>query len=183
MKKKIKRNQVRGVAKSESMTADQIIYATALNNGIPSPLALLMVAQSKHETGDYTSHAFTQFNNAFGYAYVPGAQLQTGPGLTADNGQPVAAYANVSDSALEMVNWIYRRQDEGKFPADLSTITDADTYAGLLKQCGYYGDSFTNYSAGIARWFTDNIALASSTGILLLAGGALFLYLYGKGHI
>jgi hypothetical protein len=162
------------------MTAEQIIYQTALSSGIPQPLALLIVAQSKHETGDYTSNAFTLFKNAFGYAYVPGALLQVGPGLVADNGQPVAAYASVADSAKEMVNWIFRRVNEGRFP-DLTTITDPDQYAQLLKNCGYYGDSVSNYTAGISRWFTDNITVVSTTGIIILAGAAVFLYLYGKG--
>jgi hypothetical protein len=71
---------------------------------------------------------------------------------------------------------------EGRFP-DLETITDADTYAALLKQCGYYGDTVSNYTAGITRWFTDNISLVSSSAVIILAGAAVFLYLYSKGDI
>jgi len=140
--------------------------------GVPALLADLMVAQAKHETGNFTSRAFLQDNNAFGYSFVPGGYWQLGPGLIADNGKPVARYATIEDSTAEIVDWIYRRISEGKFPANLNDITTPDQYAQLLKGAGYYGDTLQNYLEGLRRWFVLN----TGSDALLILGLALALY-------
>lgn len=139
--------------------------------GLPAPLAALVVAQSKHETGNYTSNAFRTANNAFGYSYVPGGVWQKGAGLIADNGKPVAKYASVEDSAREIVDWIYRRVREGIFPVNLDGITTPEQYGALLKQAGYYGDSLANYVGGLKRWFSDlgSFAKANQGPVVVLA--------------
>lgn len=160
------------------MATENDIYTTALNDGMPEPLALLIVAQSKHETGGYSSHAFTAYNNAFGYSCVQGAKWQTGCGTLADNGLPLAIYDNVHDSTHELTDWIKRRVKDGRFPEDLSTITDPGEYAQLLKNAGYYGDTVSNYAAGIANWFSGNIAVAGgSIGIVLIIVFAAWIIL------
>ena len=134
--------------------------------GVPSTLADLMVAQSKHESGDYSSHIFISDNNAFGYSYVAGSPWQIGPGIVADNGQPVGKYATIEDSTSEIVDWIYRRVHEGKFPANLNDIDTPERYAQLLKAAGYYGDTIENYLEGLKRWYVRN----PEVGGLLLVG-------------
>ena len=132
---------------------------------------MLLVAQAKHETGNFTSNGFRLGNNAFGYSYVRGGawQLPT-PGRIADNGQPLAQYASVEDSTREVVDWIYRRVREGKFPSDLASITSPDKYALLLKQSGYYGDTLQNYSSGLRRFLADLVpeAVRDNPGATLL---------------
>jgi uncharacterized FlgJ-related protein len=158
-------------------STEQIIYSTAKADGMPDQLALLIVAQSKHETGDYTSNLFKKYNNAFGYSYVSGAKYQLPtPGTIADNGKPIAAYANVQDSTHEITAWIKRRQKDGKFPKDLATITTATQYAQLLKNAGYYGASLTEYLNGLIRFYKANIKpIALGTGIIIIAAIAFFL--------
>jgi hypothetical protein len=136
--------------------------------GLPPTLSDLLVAQSKHETGDYTSNAFLKDNNAFGYSYVPGGVWQIGPGIIADNGAAVARYATIEDSTSEMVDWIYRRIAKGVFPANLNDIQTPVQYAHLLKAAGYYGDTFENYVEGLRRWFVRNPEVINSG--LLVAG-------------
>lgn len=136
--------------------------------GVPPILADLLVAQSKHETGDYTSRAFTLDNNAFGYTYVSGGRWQIGPGIIADNGEPVAKYASIEDSTAEIVDWIYRRINEGTFPANLGDITTPERYAQLLKDAGYYGDTVSNYLRGLKRWFQENPETGSAAIVALL---------------
>lgn len=151
------------------------IYNTAIKGtptnpqGLPPFLALLLVSQAKHETGDFSSNAFVQDNNAFGYSYVPGAQWQAGAGIIADNGQPVAKYASLENSVGELIDWIYRRVKEGKFPANLNTITSPQQYAQLLKDAGYYGDTVQNYTAGLVRWLTDTARNVPAIAWLALA--------------
>jgi uncharacterized FlgJ-related protein len=131
----------------------QAVTGSYKNPGLPPSLASLVVAQSKHETGNYTSNFFLKYNNAFGYTYIPGDPLQSGSGTMADNGQAIAAYNNIQDSTREIIDWIYRRQKEGKFPADLSAIQTPDQYATLLKSAGYYQDTLANYASGLKKYF------------------------------
>ena len=171
------------------MTAEQAsskIYTqaragTAVNPGLPPTLAYLLVAQAKHETGNFTSKFFKQYNNAFGYSYVSGGKYQTGSGTIADNGQPIAVYPDIESSTKEVIDWIYRRQKEGKFPANLETITTPETYAQLLKASGYYGDTLSNYLKGLKNFFSYNIPPASiGGGLLLLTAAAILWYVWRK---
>lgn len=160
------------------MTAtESIIYNTARAGGIPAALSLLLIAQAKHETGNFTSNFFKQYNNAFGYSYVPGGkwQLPAG-GSIADNGKPIAAYSTLANSVNEIVDWIKRRQNEGKFPADLSTITGPDQYAQLLKSAGYYGDTLANYARGLRSFFEANAEpVTLALGGVVIIGMAYYL--------
>ena len=162
------------------MPADQIIYETATADGMPDPLAVFIVAQARHETGNYSSRFFTVGNNAFGYSYYPGSKWQLDKGgPLADNGIPIAQYANIQNSVHELTDWIKRRQAQGKFPADLGTITTPEQYAQLLKNAGYYGDTVANYTAGLIRWLkviSDTLFSPAGTGIaiLILIIGFLF---------
>lgn len=146
--------------------------------GVPSTLANLIVAQAQHESGNFSSNIFSSGNNAFGYSYYPGSPWQLPePGLVADNGQATAKYKSIADSTKEIIDWIYRRVREGKFPQNLETITTPEKYASLLKGAGYYGDSVANYTAGLSRYF-KTVAIGG-TAILIL-GVALFFILKSK---
>lgn len=123
-----------------------------MEDGMPERLALFIVAQARHETGNYSHRFFTDYKNAFGYSYYPGSDWQLfPPGTIADNGAPIARYSSVDRSVHELTSWIKRRQAEGKFPADLTQITTAEQYSSLLKSAGYYGASLSTYTAGILR--------------------------------
>lgn len=158
------------------MNYEQIIYTQLLTDGMPKQLALLIVAQSKHETANYTSAVFKSCNNAFGYKYV-GQRLALSACTGSPEGDSYAKYATVGDSAREIAQWIKRRQSEGKFPANLATITTAAQYASLLKNAGYYGDSLQNYTNGLLAWFKSNIlpvAGISGTAIVFILLGVFF---------
>lgn len=126
-----------------------IIKSTAVNEGMPLQLATLVAAQAAHETEDFTSDLFNSCNNCFGYKYVEGASLQTHPCHKSPEGNYYAGYADIEHSAMEICGWIKRRLNEGRFPA-LTAIQTPLQYASLLKNCGYYGDTEANYTAGIA---------------------------------
>lgn len=163
------------------MNYESEIYSQCKAMGMPEKLCLLIVAQSKHETNGYQSNVFKSCNNAFGYKYVGqrGATKCTG----SPEGDNYAKYASVKDSATEIVKWIRRRQNEGKFPQDLNTITSQAQYAALLKQCGFYGQmpgqtyqqSITNYTNGLIHWFKDNIKPAAG-GLGAIAAGILVFF-------
>jgi hypothetical protein len=130
------------------------IYNTAIADGLPPNMANLLVAQSKHETGNYTSNAYLKNNNLFGYKYVKGAKFQVGPGIKSSESDPYAHYSTINDSVHELTAWIERRQGEGKFPVNLTTLSSME-YAVLLKNCGYFGDPLNNYISGLNHYSGD----------------------------
>ena len=132
---------------------NQLTSGSSNNPGLPQALAELMVDQSAHETNGWTSDFFVNNNNCFGYECDNSSEWQDGCSTaTADNGATVGNYDAIEDSCKELVDWIYRRVSDGKFPSDLNTITTADQYATLLKNAGYYGDTEANYLQGLKTW-------------------------------
>jgi hypothetical protein len=155
------------------VTFEQRVYQTAINGGLPIPLSLLVVAQSKHESNNYTSAIFLDCNNTFGYKAV-----RSSCQLHAD----YQNYQDIEASTTEIVNWIYRRLNEGNFPP-LESITTPEQYAQLLKNNGYYGDSVTNYTAGLIRWFKSNIeGVVIAGGSLLVIAFLAYLYFRKKKY-
>lgn len=147
---------------------------------MPPALALLIVAQARHETAGYSSNVFTRCNNAFGYKYV-GQSLSTGACTASPELDYYAGYASIEDSTHEVTAWIKRRQKDGSFPADLNTITTSEQYAQLLKNAGYFGDTWTNYANGLAYWLTKIANIATpATGAVFLVILALGLIAYHK---
>lgn len=149
----------------EQRIVNQARKGSDVNPGLPGNLPAILLAQAKHETGNFTSNAFLRHNNLFGYSYVKGARYQQGPGLIADNGQPVAHYATLEDSVKELVDWLYRRVKEGKFT--FSQIQTPEDYAAKIRQAGYYTDSLSNYTAGLKRFY-KNIPYFPFVGMILL---------------
>jgi hypothetical protein len=136
---------------------------TPVNKGVPEALAKLIAQQSMHETGGYTSNAWSENNNGFGYKWV-GSRYQDGKGIKASEGDYYGNYDDYLYSVDEVVDWIYRRQKQGLFPADLRDITTPEQYAKLLKDAGYYGDTVATYTAGLKRWAVDFSVAAISVG-------------------
>lgn len=169
------------------MTNDDIIYQAARTDGMPENLAILITAQARHETGNYTSRFFTVGKNAFGYSYVKGGkwQLPT-PGPIADNGAAIAQYSTIQNSVHELTDWIRRRQKEGKFPLNLETIQTPEQYGQLLKNSNYFGAPLDQYINGIIaalRSIGREIVSPAGGGVLLLLAILVFAFrkkIFGK---
>jgi uncharacterized FlgJ-related protein len=160
-------------------TPQQIIYDTAMKAGLSDTTAKLLVGQSAHETGNWTSNAYKNHNNGFGYTYYAGSKWQTGnKGLIADNNQPVADYKTLSDSTNELVDWLKRRQAEGKFKID--DLNTPEKYAKALKDNAYYGASYGTYLkgmiSGIQKW-AGNLTTTKKVGIgsVLILGTIFYI--------
>ena len=130
------------------------IIDIAKAEGLPLQLSKLIACQSAFETDNWTSDNFKKNANGFGYKFVSGGkwQLQT-PGIQSTESDHYAAYSVFENSINEICDWIKRRQKEGKFPVDLTTIQTPQQYAYLLKDCGYYGSKKEDYAAGIEMYF------------------------------
>lgn len=130
----------------------QYVIAIAMALDIPKQLATLIGCQSAFETENFTSHAFIQGNNGFGYKHVEGAKLQITPKVHSTESDMYAAYESFDTSIKEICLWIFRRQKETKFPHDLVMVQTAQQYAALLKGCGYYGGKESDYADGINEY-------------------------------
>jgi uncharacterized FlgJ-related protein len=133
------------------MDYKQLIFDTALADGMPEAFARLIAAQAAHETGNFTSNAFLKNKNCFGYKYVKGGKWQAGAGITSTEHDPYAKYDSIENSVHELTDWVKRRQKEKKFPPDLSTVDTPVEYATLLKACGYYGAPVQEYITGLTH--------------------------------
>lgn len=167
------------------MSIDKQIYNQGIKRGLSPTVANLLVAQARLESADYNSNVFKQNTNAFGYKFVGQAGATRGTEAPKSEwpspNKPgyYAKYKTIEDSANEVINWLFRRQQEGKFlVADLTT---AGKYAAGLKAGNYYGDSANNYANGLtAKLKKINIitdgggsSMAGALPIILLIGLAL----------
>ena len=140
------------------MDIAQRIYAKALSEGMPQFVSVCIVVQAAHETAGFTSNVFLSCNNLNGYKWV-NQSTAAGPCLKSPEGDYYAKYNTIEDSVHEICAWIRRRQKEGKFPADLNSITTLEQYAQLLKNSGWYGDSVANYTSGLYYWSDKLVGL------------------------
>ena len=147
---------------------DTIIFNKAKQRGLPDLVAKNLVAQARYESNDYKSNVFKQNNNLFGYKYVGQANATAGtpaPRSEWTNSnvtQYYAKYKSVEDSANEVINWLYRRENEGKFK--VSDLITADKYAAALKSGGYYGQTAYEYAQGLLAKY-KNILISAATGV------------------
>ena len=132
------------------MSYAQIIADTLQMQGIPQNAIPLIVAQSKHESANYTSNVFKANNNAFGMKQPkvrPTTSIGGGTAAPSSEGTtPYARYKDVADSAKDLVLWLqYNR-------VDLSGVTTAQQYATILKDKGYYGNTMSEYITGVTYY-------------------------------
>lgn len=163
---------------------NQAVAGSPFNPGVPVALANLIVSQAKHETENFTSNAFRINNNAVGYKRYIGSRYQLSGGITSSEGDPYGHYGSYQDSIKELIDWLYRRQREGIFPA-LTTIKTADQYGAALKNAQYFGDTAANYTAALKRWFKEYGPAAAGIGIgaALVVAGLVYLYYRKKQKI
>lgn len=148
----------------------QRVYNKALSDGMPQFVATCIALQCAHESAGFTSNVFKTCNNLNGYKWK-GQSTAAGPCLRSPEGDYYAKYNTIEESVHELTAWIKRRQKEGKFPADLNTITTLDQYAALMQKSGWYGDTLENYTSGLYYW-SDRLANLLKSPI---AGGGLIL--------
>ncbi len=130
-----------------------IIVAHCLQKGKPLQLSKLIACQSAFETENWTNNNYLLNKNGFGYKRFVGSSHQLlGGGIKSTEGDNYAAYATFNHSIDEICAWIDRRQKQGTFPRDLTTIQFPEQYALLLKQCGYYGGLERDYARGIEKY-------------------------------
>jgi flagellum-specific peptidoglycan hydrolase FlgJ len=109
-----------------------------------------IIAQAKHETGNFSSRLSREANNIFGMRKVykrKNFQIGTTKG---EGGADFGVYATKDDAVRDFLEWL-RQWKTKPFPRRVSS---AAAYASELKQRGYFSDDLANYKEGILRWMT-----------------------------
>jgi hypothetical protein len=109
-----------------------------------SKLVPYILAQAKHETGNFTSFIYLRTNNMFGMG-IPGSRnsLRSGKFISRD-GREYSKFKSVLDSAKDFRLYL----ENQNFPVPL---TEAG-YVWELKNRGYFEDSYNNYLKGVRSW-------------------------------
>jgi hypothetical protein len=122
---------------------------------LPDAISKIITAQSGHETNGWTSNVYETLNNLFGYGYT---------------GSTYTFYPyGIQDSIDDLVGWLDRHVP------GYESMTDPADYAAAIRAKGYYTDSLSNYAAGVARWYNDNLQLAAGITVAGLVGVALLV--------
>lgn len=127
-----------------SKSKDRRIYEAAIKYGFDENTALYVVAQARHETGNYTSRLCLIDNNYFGMrpAVVrPTVRLNK---ITETN---YAIYRNLEDSVLDLSLWF----DYNRLP---KSFYSAVAYVNALKKKGYFEAQEAEYAKGVTAAIT-----------------------------
>lgn len=141
---------------------EKIIFDTLIKEKMSVKLALLVLAQTKHETANYTSNVFKKLNNVIGYK-VYDSVYQTKIGTKSPEGNNYGSYATVVDGAKEAAGWYRRRNKENGNKYD--AVTDTSQYCWLLWKDHFFtqgnfktpADAVKNYQKGIDKFYKINI--------------------------
>jgi hypothetical protein len=105
-----------------------------------SHLIPYVIAQSKHETGNYSSDVFKSLKNMFG---MRNAKVR--PQLGEFNLSGYRKYQSRFDSAMDFLHWLHYNE----FPEKINSAT---YYVKKLKDLKYFEDSEENYLNGLRSW-------------------------------
>lgn len=126
--------------KAKGKEWEQVIRQSEYRNYLP-----WIVAQAKHETGNYTSNLYKNHNSLFGMKVPSKRPFDGRPGPTAPDGGVYASYDSLAQSARDYLNLLrYNR-----FPTNLSSVKG---FVQALKDDRYFTDSLDNYYNGMMRF-------------------------------
>ena len=117
-----------------------------IDNNISPVMVDILIAQARHETGNFTSSLFVNHNNLWGMQHPRTRHTtSTGPLATADGGRKgYAHYESIEDSARDMVLYLKARR--------IPDYTTVAPYVKHLKRKGYFEDSLKKYTRSLERY-------------------------------
>jgi len=130
---------------SESKTATiSRMYKYLIENGVDRTTALVFIAQSMHETGNFKSDLFRKYNNGFGMKQ-PHKRETTSIGASPTG---YAMYDSVESSLADLALWL----KEFNSPDQFSSVSQ---YVSFIKSKGYFEDTLTNYMGAVTKFFNS----------------------------
>lgn len=131
------------------MNQQRIQYLQA--QGLSKNNAKLLVAQSLHETGNYTSRLFREQNNAYGMKVPRQRKVKVKLTSNQNTNKEYLHYETVNDSDADFLD--YARYNGLIIPL-LSADLTPEIYVQFLKQRGYFEDTTDNYLRGVKFYFS-----------------------------
>jgi hypothetical protein len=108
----------------------------------------LLVAQSKHESGNYTN-SLTKYNNLFGRHHHKTDKYSLGAGAPAEGHSRFARYPSVEAATLSQLEYLRRKGYSFKW-------TSAKEFALELKAKKYYEASVSVYTHALERFIIQS---------------------------
>ncbi len=125
-------------------TEEQQVYNTVIDMGYTPFVAKLLVAQARHESGNFKSRLYRKHQNAFGMMYSKRRPTVALNGSArAEGHKGFADYNNLSESTEDVVMFLKHRGC--KF--DFKTVGE---YVSWLKKIGYFTDNKVRYQNAIS---------------------------------
>lgn len=106
--------------------------------GFDPALSKMIVAQSRHETGNYTSRLFKEYNNPWGMMHP----LKRTTASAGANPSGFATYISLSDAARDYVYYLQALDYNETYP-------DVRAFVSELKKKGYFEDNLTTYMSSV----------------------------------
>lgn len=104
----------------------------------------LLVAQSKHESGNY-KNSLTKYNNVFARHYHKTDTFATSAGAEAEGHSRFAKYPTLRSATLSQISYLRRKNYSFKWKSP-------NEFATELKSKSYYEASIEEYSAALKRY-------------------------------
>lgn len=119
---------------------DNIILDILLENGVEEELSQIILAQAKHESGNFTSNIFWENNNPFGMK-CPRKRPTTCIGTNRGHG----VFNSIEDAVIDYVWWM-------EFNNIPFNEKNTRKYVQLLKNKRYFEDDINRYYKAVIKF-------------------------------
>jgi len=117
------------------------IRETLEMNHVDQYVIELLIAQSKHESGNYKNN-LTKYHNVFARHYHKSDTMAVSAGARAEGHSNFAIYPSVKNATISQINYLKRKGYSFKWK-------NPNQYALELKSKGYYEAPVEQYSAAL----------------------------------
>lgn len=133
------------------LTIEDRIVGKLTECGVGDTMAWFIVAQAKHESGNFKSKLFREHNNAFGMRF-PRVRPTTAAhgGACAEGKTGYASYCSVEDSAEDVVRWL-------EFNSVDKNIGSIDKYVKVLRKKKYFTDKESKYLRSLKKIYEHKL--------------------------
>jgi len=127
------------------MSIEERIDYSLSQYGIDSVMRKLIIAQAKHESGNFKSKLFKKHNNLFGMMHPRVRPTLSKGSLARAEGRPgYASFETIENSVQDYILWM-------KFNSLPTTFKSPKEYAKTLKEKRYFTDDLSRYTKGLER--------------------------------
>lgn len=133
----------------EFLSIEERIRGVLEEKEVPEFTICLIIAQAKHESGNFTNRLSRKHNNVFSMQHPKKRKTTSlGPLARAEGRNGYASYASVEDAVEDLLLYF----EHYHYPEQYMTTWQ---YARLLKKKGFYEDKYERYGRGMATFMKE----------------------------